>query len=351
MTFLRLLKYNSLFILRSKEGLFWTVLYPIILATLFVLAFSSSFNFTQNKISVGLEKDNPLYEAISYVPIFDIIEVEKENANNALRNKKIAGFINKDFSLYVLNDGIIETIIKSVLEEIKQTHTLGVRIDPAEHKKSYIKNVNEKNNETFILFYSLLAMVSMYGMFAASALPIIMQANLSKLGARISSTPMNRFVSYLSGIVFYTLFNIASNILYILFVTYVLKVTFITDFGTTIFILLIANIFGVAFGAFIGSLPFGDANLKSVFCVFSSLFLAFLSGMMGPQIKLALDKKIPILNKINPIGLLTDNLYNINILQEYSLIKLFLVVFLSISVLLLVAIFINSKKVKYKQLS
>ena len=348
--FLRLFMYNARLMLRSRDGLFWTVLYPILLASLYVAAFSSMFNFSQNKITVGIEADNPLRFPLSFVSILDVHEVTEGNADEALNNKMIEGFVQKDFSLRVIDDGINQSIIKSVLEQIKQSYALGVPIDPLDYNKEYIKTVNQKNNSPLILFYSLLSMVALYGMFGAISLPFFMQANISKLGARISTTPLNRFVSYISGIAFYALFNFASNILYILFVTYVLKIQFINNLSMTLAVLLIANIFGATYGIFIGSLPFGDENGKTMFCIFSSLGLAFLSGMMSPAVKLAIDKHIPLLNKINPIGLLTDNLYNVNILQEYDLLHLFGIVFIGATSLFLIAIFVNARKVQYDSL-
>lgn len=348
--FLRLFKYNSRLMLRSKDGLFWTVLYPILLASLYVAAFSSAFNFSQHKISVGVEKDNPLRTQISFIPIFKIVEVENENADTLLRNNDIAGFIQNDFSLQVTSDGINQSIIKGVLDQLKQTKALGVPINPFYYNKEYIKSINQENDSPLILFYSLLAMVSLYGMFGAISIPFFMQANISKLGSRISATPLNRFASYLSGMAFYTVFNFSSNILYIVFVTFVLKIQFINAVLPSLGLLFLANIFGVALGVFIGSLPFGNESAKTMFCVFVSLFLAALSGMMSPDIKLTLDKSVPLLNKINPIGLLTDNLYNVNILQEHNLISLFIAVFTGAIAVLLIAIFANSKKVQYNEL-
>lgn len=350
MMFFRLLKQNTLLMLRSKEGLFWTVFYPILLSWLYFAAFSSAFNFSQSKINIGIEKTNPYRMEMSFVQIFNVVDIEEDNADAALRKKQIDGFIQNDFSLRIMNDGINQTIIKSVLDQIKQNHKLGVFINPFDYRKSYIKSINEKNNSPLILFYSLLAMVSIYGMFGAMSIPFFMQANISKIGARISTTPLNRFASYIAGLIFYTAFNLAANILYIFFVTYILKISFITDLGATLIILLFANIFGVAYGMFIGSLPFGNEQIKTLFCIFSSLFLSFLSGMMSPAVKLMLDKTVPVLNKINPIGILTDNLYNVNILQEHNLMMSFMIVFVSITVLLLIAIFVNSRKVQYDSL-
>lgn len=348
--FFRLLKYNAILMIRSKEGLFWTVAYPLLLSWLYFAAFSSAFNFSTKKINVGIEDNNPLHSVISYVPLLNVIDIKTSDAEKELKKNRIDGFIKNDGNLIVKDEGLNQTIITSILEQIKQTNKLGLFISPLNYNKSYIKNISEKQNTPLILFYSLLAMVSLYGMFGAISIPFSMQANISKLGARISSTPLNRFMMCISGILFYTLFNIASNILYILFVMYVLKINLITNFTLTFLVLVIGNIFGVAFGIFIGSLHFGDERTKTLICVFSSLFLAFLSGMMSPDVKIALDKTFPIINKINPIGLLTDNFYNINILQEYSLIQPFIIVFVTAIVIILTAIFINSRKVQYDSL-
>jgi ABC-2 type transport system permease protein len=48
------------------------------------------------------------------------------------------------------------------------------------------------------------------------------------------------------------------------------------------------------------------------------MFLSFLSGLMSVDMKILIDKKIPILGKINPISILTNNLYRINILGNTS---------------------------------
>lgn len=51
-----------------------------------------------------------------------------------------------------------------------------------------------------------------------------------------------------------------------------------------------------------------------MFSIAVTLFLSFLSGLMSPDIKLAIDKNIPILGKINPISIVSNTLYRINML-------------------------------------
>ena len=38
--------------------------------------------------------------------------------------------------------------------------------------------------------------------------------------------------------------------------------------------------------------------------------------MMSPGTKVMIDKKVPILSKINPISIITNNLYRINLLES-----------------------------------
>lgn len=247
-------------------------------------------------------------------------------------------------------DGLSQTITKTVLDQIKQIEALNIPMKSFEYGKNYVESKNEKMSLSIILFYSLLAMVSIYTMFGSIDIAVKIQGNISKIGARICTIPIKRFYSYLAGIIFYIIFNLAANLIYISFVLFVLKIPFITDFKITLLLLIYANFFGAALGLFIGSTPIGDIRSKNMICVFTSLFLAFLSGMMGPEVKLSIEKAIPILGTINPIAIFTTNLYNINILGEYNAVPLFFIVYTIGIVILLSFSFINSRKVQYDSL-
>ena len=193
-------------------------------------------------------------------------------------------------------------------------------------------------------------MVAIYSMFGAIFIPERIQANLSKLAVRMSAAPIKRFNIYLAGVIFFACFNFASNLLYICYVMVVLKINLITDFAATLILLLYANLFGIAVGLCIGSIPKLTENTKVMLCVFSSLFLSLLSGMMSVSVKTALDASFPLLSKINPIALFTDTLYNINILHEYDLAPLFFMVYSGCIVLFLSIAFFNAREVQYDSL-
>ena len=351
MNFLRELKYTAISMLSTVEGMFWTVVYPILLSSLFFVIFSAiNTRGVSTAINTGVAETNPNRGILNLIPILHVIPMEQEAADAALREGSIQVFIADDLSIRIYKNGIAQTIIKNIVEQIKQTDALGIPIMTSAYRKQYIDSKNEQNNSMMILFYSLLAMVSIYSMFGSISIPERMQANISKLAVRMSAAPIKRFRIYLSGVLFFVCFNLASNLLYIGYVMLVLKINLITDFAVTLPLLIYANLFGTAFGLCIGSIPKLTENTKVMLCVFSSLFLSFLSGMMSVSVKTALDTSFPLLSKINPIALFTDTLYNINILHEYDLAPLFFIVYSGFIALFLSIAFFNAREVQYDSL-
>lgn len=351
MNFLRELKYTAISMISTVQGMFWTVAYPILLSSLFFVIFSAiSTRGLSTAINTGITKTNPHRVILNFIPIVHVISMEQDAADAALHEGSIQVFIADDLSIRIYKDGTAQTIVKNIVEQIKQTDALGIPITPSVYRKRFIDSKDEQNNSMMILFYSLLAMVSIYSMFGAISIPERMQANISKLAVRMSAAPIKRFRLYLSGVLFFVCFNLASNLLYIGYVMLVLKLNLITDFAVTVPLLIYANLFGTAFGLCIGSIPKLTENTKVMIGVFSSLFLSFLSGMMSVSVKTALDASVPILSKINPIALFTDTLYNINILHEYDSASLFFIVYSGFIALFLSIAFFNAREVQYDSL-
>lgn len=351
MNFLRELKYTAISMISTVQGMFWTVAYPILLSSLFFVIFSAiSTRGLSTAINTGITKTNPHRVIFNFIPIVHVIPMEQDAADAALREGSIQVFIADDLSIRIYKNGTAQTIVKNIVEQIKQTDALGIPITPSVYRKRFIDSKDEQNNSMMILFYSLLAMVSIYSMFGAISIPERMQANISKLAVRMSAAPIKRFRLYLSGVLFFVCFNLASNLLYIGYVMLVLKLNLITDFAVTVPLLIYANLFGTAFGLCIGSIPKLTENTKVMIGVFSSLFLSFLSGMMSVSVKTALDASVPILSKINPIALFTDTLYNINILHEYDSASLFFIVYSGFIALFLSIAFFNAREVQYDSL-
>ena len=69
------------------------------------------------------------------------------------------------------------------------------------------------------------------------------------------------------------------------------------------------SIAGLSLGCVIGTILKTNENAKSGILIGVTMFLSFLSGMMGITMKYVIDKNIPILNMINPAAMITDGFY------------------------------------------
>ncbi len=165
-----------------------------------------------------------------------------------------------------------------------------------------------------VIFYSLIAMVSTYGVFAGIDTVSLIQANLSNIGIRINATPLKKQNFLIAGVIVSLFLNLLANTGLLLFINYVLKIRLFSNIKYSALFILLGNLFGVILGVLIGVSNKKSSHTKTLIAISITLFLSFLSGMMGPWIKAMIEKYIPFLNRINPISIIANNLYRINLL-------------------------------------
>lgn len=74
---------------------------------------------------------------------------------------------------------------------------------------------------------------------------------------------------------------------------------------------------GVTFGFLVGSIGRLKHEAKSAISLSVSLFLCFLSGLMVGNMKALLAEKAPWVNKINPVAIMSDSYYCLNMYSDY----------------------------------
>ncbi len=136
-------------------------------------------------------------------------------------------------------------------------------------------------------------MVSLYSVYLGLEFSRIIQADQSTEAQRLNVVPLKKTAflggSMLTGIVM----NLLANGLLLLFLRYALRMDLVSDYPRTMVLLLAANILGMGLGLFIGaSNNLGD-GFKTAIVISSTLFMAFLSGMMSPGIKVYIDSQLP----------------------------------------------------------
>lgn len=338
-------------ILRDKENLFWTLLFPIVLAVFFNMALSNLGNaeqFTEIKIAVvddvAFKEDTTFQEVLKSVsesnvendsPLFSINYTTKEDAEKLLDDSDIEGYIfmtNKP-NLVVKNTGLNQTIIRSFLDNYQQTSstiTTIVSEDPSLLPK-VLENVGISNdyltkislssanpNPVVYYFYTLIAMACMFGSFWGLKEVMAVQADLSAQGARVNMAPTHKLKMYAVSLLAATLVQFIIILILILFLVFILKVDFGNNIGYIILTCLVGTITGVSFGAFIGAVVKGSENLKTGILSAGTMLLSFLAGMMYANMKIIIQNNAPIIGYLNPVNLISDSFYSLYYYSTYT---------------------------------
>ncbi len=311
---LRNILYQGRNFYRDKSFIFWSLIYPLIMAIFFYTAFSGIMNMEFRNIEVGIEEENPIRSILDNIDILNIHIIPEKDSVDKLNNGEIEGFIDDNLNLSVKRSGINQTIIKEILDQVKQMVELNVPFQKFDFQTNYIVDRNQRADSIIIIFYSLIGMVSVYGVFPGIEIATIIQANLSNVAKRMNISPLRKSEFLFSGIIISLFLNLASNTLLLLFVHYVLKIKLLTDIGPSALLIFAGNLFGITLGILIGVSNKLKLNAKIILSIGITLVLSFFAGMMNPDIKVMVDKSFPIIGKLNPISIITNNLYRINLL-------------------------------------
>lgn len=338
-------------------------MFPIVLATLFKVALS---NISQGEIfktidiavvnSNYYQENAGLHGAITQVSkdgsgkLFNVTFTDDKTAEDLLKNSKIEGYIylNPEINLVVKSRGINQTVIKTFLDDYKESASTIATIiakNPETNPATLIKDVTthkEYTNEispskgkpdtTLNYFYTLIAMACLYGGFLGVKEVNDIQGDLSKRAARINMAPVHKvkmFIYSLCAAFFIQYMEITILLSYLHFA---LKV----DFGNQLlYILLLCFIgcaTGISFGAMISAVIKKGEGVKIGVLIGVSMLGSFLAGMMTSDMKYLVQKSFPLLAYINPATLITDGFYA---LYYYNNHERF---FISISILTLLSL-------------
>lgn len=333
-------------IVRDKQMIFWTFLFPVLLATLFNMAFSnlsSAEKFSRIKIGIvnneEYKKNTDFISAIESVSnsnksegksnLFNIKYTSKEEADKLLEDSKIEGYIYFDngIKLVVKKSGINQTIIKSFLDDFKQSSSTIITIintNPAAHdngllnsvsnRADYLKEVSVSKsapNTVVNYFYTLIAMACLYGSFWGLKEVMAIQANLSPQGARVNMAPMHKMKAFIASMLAATTVQLAEILILLAYLILILKVDFGNQLGYIALTCVIGTITGVTFGTCVASVIKKGEGLKVGILIGVSMLMSFLSGMMMDKIKYIVSTNVPILSYINPANLITDAFYSL----------------------------------------
>ena len=372
--FIHNLKYTIKTLFRNKSLIFWTFAFPIILGLFFNMAFS---NIEKDEIlntfeiavidNNELEKDNyykDILETLSKEEkIFNITYTDKENADKLLDDNKIEGYFyieDGKSNIAVKENGINETILKYVIQEIEENKIIIENCINKEVENNIKNNIYDKNileikdniinkintynaeiedisltNLSYmqIEYFTLIAMACMYGGLLGLTAINNNLANMSSKGKRVAVSPTKKSIIILSSLLGSYLISALGIFILISFLYFILHVNFGSNLLLVIILSLIGSLAGISLGLLVSTCIRKDEGTKTGLIIAISMIYSVLSGMMGVTLKYVIDKNIPILNKLNPNNLITDGFYSLyyyNSTERYLNNIIYLIIFIII---------------------
>ncbi|MBP2097879.1 ABC transporter permease [Enterococcus rivorum] len=344
--FWHLYHYRLKVLLNNRILLFWTLIFPILLGLFFTAAFSNLDNLNVVKrIPVGIVTDKVASDTFfedtlkvvknDEVKLFAPVILSKKEANQQLINDKIAGYytINDDkISLTISKQGIQQNVLDSFMNQFlqsKETVSTIQKENPALFATALVEKIGKQTNyltmknktaskgsQKSFYFFTLVGMSCMFGVFWGISNSNDQQANQSPNGIRLSMSPNKKMFIVLANLASSFTIFIAEIYFILAFFRFVYKVDFGTRWGLILLTCSLTVLTALSLGMMLSNILKVPLNQKISISVSIQMICSFLAGMMIPQVKLLINENIPFINKINPVNLVSEALYQLYYYQN-----------------------------------
>lgn len=375
----QIFQYSLKQLIRNRAEVFWIIFFPIILGTMFKIAFSNlsaDENFQTIPVAV-INEEGSMSDAFVTIadelskgeePFLKVLYCDEDEALRLLKNQKIDGIIyagdtisltvSSDMGNAALNQSILQTFVEEyqmnyqAISEIAMTkpeklpEVLGIM----EESTSYNKNVSYSrgNTDTYDqYFYNLIAMVCMYTGIAGCYIAIHNQANLSALGARKNISPTHKMKQITGELIANILLRFLCVLISFAYIVLVLKIDLTTRLPFAILSIFVGCMTGMTFGFFLGAIGNLSENLKIGIIMSVTMVGSFLSGLMIGGMRILVETFCPIINKINPSALITDTFYSLAIYDTLDRYARNIITLIILSIFFTIGGFLMTRRKKY----
>ncbi len=389
--FIHNFKYAFKTLFKNRMLIFWTFAFPIILGTLFNMAFSNIENSEKlDIINIAIINNDDFENNEAFKTSFEELSDEnnedrlfntqyttEEKAKELLDNGEIVGYMKLKEDKPILTfttSGINETIFKYVTEEIEQTSDIIKNLSETEIQKQItsgnyninyeeiynkvielakedevkLKNISNSNlSYIMIEFYALIAMTCLYGGMLSMISINQTLANMSNKGKRIAVSPTKKGTIILSSLLASYIAQLMELAILFVYTLFVLKVDYGDNTCLIILLAMIGSFAGLTLGTFVGTLFKTNENAKTGILIALTMFWCYLSGMMGITMKYVVDKNVPIINKINPASMITDGLYSLYYYDTFDRYWFNIISLLIFAFVLMLISFFSLRRQKY----
>ncbi len=340
-------------LLRQPSIWVWTLVFPLVLATLEYAAFGKlstnsiidtielhiveeeSFKVENDLINVleeiELDKDKHLFD-LKMVPTkeeglqnildkkIDLLLYKEENYILKSQNNSIESVItNQIIEKYIVSSKTIQKAYEKYASDMAQAYIKEIIKDLV--AESHYFNDTTKNidaNFSTIYFYSLIAMMCLYATFWGKQIIQDIRADQSALGIRICVAPTSKYklilLYYLAAVVL----QLISCLTLFTYLKFILGVPLGQEWYLALLAMVIGSFTGISLGMVVSIFLKGTPEKKEAILSIIVLALCILSGLMFANIKQMIDMHLPFMKYINPAQMITDMLYSLYYYSDLS---------------------------------
>lgn len=354
--FIRDFLYTIKILMRAKVSIFWTLVFPILLATFMYMAFGNIYEqdemFRNIKVAVVTEDEsanglNYMLDALSDGDdaLLSVARMSESDAEKSLADEEIEGIIyTDDVRLTVAESSVNASILETVLSEYKQyEHALkdiyknGIGLQQymsgtsgvddmsnlveklSEQRSYYTEKASTEGSQNVYnnYFYAIFAMSCLFASLSSIGMMNNLQANVSATGKRKNVSPQRKMTFVLAEF---------AALLLIHFVVEVISFIYMScigvDFGDRVWEILltlfVGCFIGLAIGVIVGAISKLAEGTKIGIVIGISMVMSILSDLCMNGIKYEIQQHMPIINKLNPAALISDSFYALNVYSDHQ---------------------------------
>ena len=345
--FIRDFLYIIKIMVRGRVSIFWTLVFPLLLATFMYMAFGNIYEqdemFRNIKVAVVTEDEsanglNYMLDALSDGDdaLLSVTRMSESDAEKLLADEEVEGIIyTDDVKLTVAESSVNASILETVLSEYKQyEHALKDIYKDGTEPKGDMSNLVEKLSEQRSYytekastegsqnvynnyFYAIFAMSCLFASLSSIEMMGNLQANVSATGKRKNVSPQRKMTFVLAEF---------DALLIIHFVVEVISFIYMScigvDFGDRVWEILltlfVGCFIGLAIGVIVGAISKLAEGTKIGIVIGISMVMSILSDLCINGVKYEIQQHVPIINKLNPAALISDSFYALNVYSDHQ---------------------------------
>lgn len=341
-----LYKYRLKSFLKNREMIIWSMIFPFLLGTFFYAAFHSITEKSEKmdpvKLAVVCDEKGQFAEFIDSMkelqfldPVF--VKDEKEG-KKLLGDEEVTGLVicggsemKPELDLKVRENGIESTILTSIFDtylrnyqvitDVAKKNPLLITktVEELYKDEEFTKNepLGAKNADPFVTYmFALLSMTCMFSANFGHENTKQIQADQSGVGMRRSISPTSKMAAVFTDLMAALTVEMVIFAALYFYLGKVLGVVMSEEYGKVFLSGFLANLLGTSLGYFIGVILKLPAKTKEAIISAVVLFMNFMSGLMIQNIKYIIEKKAPVINRINPAALITDSFESLGAIDD-----------------------------------